>query len=404
MKYRVLVSLVFLLLVAACGAAEKSAAPDATLAPTDVSASAPATEPAATEEPGMAPTVASEPAATVTLIPTTKPAATEEPTAAPTDAVGQPVPSPTDSPSPGVTSEPTATAPPTPTEVPAATTTPQISGRAGFRDNLAVADQFVLELSGMPAPPAGQAYQGWLLGDDGTTINLGMLGLNPDGSFALQWNSPNSENLLGNYARFQVTLEPAAGSSSPAGKVVASGELAGKTLSAARRLFVKNVGEPATPLDTAFAQGLKAQSDVAAQHVQNAVNAAAIGALVEMQHHLEHTINILEGQAGPRYGDYTGDNRAENPGDGFGVIGYSGQIAQLVGEHQSVDNSFAEIQAQCAAIQDKAVEILGIQDVAAASAQLKELMAMANQLKAGPVASLYGAAQDAILFEISASP
>lgn len=404
MKLRIVIALLPFLLLIACGSAEETAVPEPTLAAAVEVTAAPAVQASATAEPAVAPADALAPEEEApTATPMTEAEATEAPTAA-DNAEEQPASSPTDPAAPEVTQEATATTPPEPTEAPAATVAPQISGSAGFRDSLGVADQFVVNLSALPAPPDGQTYQGWLVGDDGTIASIGVLDLNPDGSLAHEWTSQNGENLLGRYTRFQVTLEPAAGSASPTGQVMVSGGLEGVALDAARRLFVRNDGEPATPLGTAFALGLKAQSNAAAAHVQNAANAAAIGALAEMQHHLEHTVNILEGQAGPRHGDHTGDNTAENPGDGFGVVGYSSEIAQLLSDRQSVADHAATVRAQSTAIQDKALDIMGIQDIATASAQLAELMAMADQLKAGPVAGLYGAARDAISFEISASP
>ncbi len=371
MKYRVLVVLFPLLLATACGTAVESTAPDATQAPADAATSTPTAEAAATEESTLAPTDTPEPTDAATSTPTAEAAPTEAPAATPT---------------------------------PAPTTAPQTSGTAGFQDNLAMADQFVLNLSSVPAPPDGQAYQGWLVSDDGTTTSVGVVNLNPDGSAALEWNSPGSENLLGHHARFEITLEVAEGSTSPTGQAVLAGGLEGETLANARRLFVKNEGEPATPLDTALALGLGAQTDVAVQHVQNAVNAAAIGALPEMRIHMEHVVNIIEGAAGPRFGDHDGNGVAENPGDGFGVIGYSSQIAQALSDQQSVAAAAVEVETQSATIQDKALEILTLEDLATATAQLAELSALADQLKAGPIADLYGAAQDAIHFEVSTSP
>lgn len=327
---------------------------------------------------------------TATLAPTDS--AAPSPTAE-TEQVDLPASTPTPAP-------PTATATTAATPTTPPTPAPRAGGTAGFRDNLAVADQFILNLNHVPRPPDGQAYQGWLVGDDGTTTSLGVLNLNPDGSLSLEWNSPGSENLLSRYARFQLTLEPTAGSPSPTGEVVLAGSLEGESLAAARRLFVRNEGEPGTPLNTAFALGLKAQTDVAVQHVQNAANAAAIGALPEMRVHLEHVINILEGAAGPRFGDYDGNGVAENPGDGFGVIGYSGQMARLLAAQAPVTSASADVQAQSAAIQDKCLEILAIQDMMVAASQLGELKTLADQLKTGPIASLYQAAQSAISFSV----
>jgi hypothetical protein len=281
---------------------------------------------------------------------------------------------------------------------------PRGGGVAHFRDKLATADLFTLQLSGLSAPTGDQVYRAWLLSDDNAVIDLGTLNVNPDGSAALEWNSPNGENLLSRYSRVQITLEPAAGSATPTGEVVAAGELQDEALTNARRLFVKNDGEPTTPLNTAYALGLGAQSDVAIQHVQNAVNAAAIGALPEMRMHLEHVVNILEGAAGPRFSDYDGNGTAENPGDGFGVIGYAAQIADLLQEHETVVTAAADVKTQVAAIQDKALQILKLEDRAAVTAQLAELKTLADRMGADAIAGLYQAAQGAISFQISAVP
>ena len=208
---------------------------------------------------------------------------------------------------------------PTPTSLPIPATLPS-GGVASFRDKLATADQFVLVMIGVAAPPSGQVYQGWLVGAEDATTTVGALAPGPDGRVTLEWNAPNSENLLGRYSRFQITLEQSAAKAKPAGKVVFSGALEGKALTNARQVLVRNSGQPATPLNTAFALGLESQASMAAQHVQNAVNADAIGARDEMRVHLEHIVNILEGARGPRFGDHDGSGRAEDPGDGFGVL------------------------------------------------------------------------------------
>ena len=365
MKYRLWIVLIPLLLAVSCGPA-----PEATAPPTVI------VEAEATQPP--APTATPEPAIPT---PTAEASQADPPTAAPTEPPARTPTAPT-----------TAAATPTPV--------PEAGGTAGFRDNLAIADQFVLNLTGVPTPPDGQAYQGWLVGDDGTTLSIGVLSLNPDGAVALEWNSPTGENLLARYARFEVTLEATEGIPSQTGQVVLAGGLGGETLAKARRTFVKNEGEPATPLDTALALGLNAQTDIAVRHVENAVNAAAIGALPEMRIHLEHVVNIIEGAAGPRFSDYDGNGVAENPGDGFGVIGYSSQIAQLLGDQRSVVTAATEVQTQGAAIQDKSLEIITLEDLATATAQLAELKAMADQLKAGPAIDLYRSAQDAASFMV----
>jgi hypothetical protein len=397
MKYsRASIFLILFLLLVSCGPTpEATVLPESAATPEQATSLAPTDTPVPTAT--LAPTVTPVPTATPESVqpaaptPTTETSQADLPTSTPMEA---PTPTPTTVPP---TATPTTAATPTPGLTPA----PQAGGVAGFRDNLAVADQFILNLTDVSMPAEGQVYQGWLVGDDGATTSVGVLNLSPDGSVSLEWNSPASENLLSRYVRFQVTLEPSGGSPSPTGQVVLVGGLEGQKLTNARRLFVRNGGEPATPLDTAFALGLRSQTDVAVQHVQNAANAAAIGALPEMRFHLEHVVNILEGAAGPRFGDHDGNGVAENPGDGFGVIGYSSQIAQLFSDQPPVTSAASDVQAQSAVIEDKCLEILTIQDMAAAAAQLGELKALADQLKAGPMTSLYQAAQGAISFSVS---
>jgi hypothetical protein len=356
MRREGLLALVLLLALGACGPAAQPPSP---------------TAPAASKAPAsIAPSATAQPATTLPSI--TAPAPAESPASIPS------------------------------AETPAPQPVLEAGGVAHFRDKLATADLFTLQLSGLSAPVNDQVYQAWLLSDDGAVINLGVLSLNPDGSAVLEWNSPNGENLLSRYSRVQITLEPAAGSTTPVGEVTLAGELKDEALANARRLFVKNEGEPPTPRNTAFVPGLVAQSGVAIQHVQNAANAAAIGSLPEMRTHLEHIVNILEGAAGPRFGDYDGSGTAENPGDGFGVIGYAAQIAELLQDHEAVGAAAADVKAQSAAIQDKSLQILQLEDRAAITAQLAELKVSADRLGANAIAGLYQAAQDAVGFQITA--
>jgi hypothetical protein len=372
MNSRKLIIFILLLLLVACGSGQDEEA-TATPGGETVATAVPVDAGVDQEEP----TEPAPPEATAGAEPTEMPQA--EPTTE-TESEATPVPDPTSVPEPPAT---------------------EASGRAGFQDNLAVADRFVLELSGISAPPDGQVFQGWLIGDDGTVISIGQLSVSAAGEVELAWNSPDSENLISRVSQFQVTLEPVAGSENPTGQLLLAGELAGDALDSARRLFVNNEEEPATPRDIAFAVGLIAQTGVALQHVQNAINAAAIGALPEMRSHLEHVVNILEGATGPRFGDHNGNGNAENPGDGFGVLGYTEQIASLLGHQPSVVDAAASVQVQGAVIQDMCLEILGLQDAAAANEQLGDLKELADQFLADSISGLYQATQSAVSFEFT---
>jgi hypothetical protein len=249
----------------------------------------------------------------------------------------------------------------------------------------------------------GSVYEGWLIADDGVTeISTGVFEVSPDGSVDYTWSSPTGENLIAKYAGFAITIEPANDSDpNPSTQVAYRGTAAPDILTAARRVFALNDGEPATPRNVSFGQGLLAQSQVARDHIFNAFNAAAIGALGEMHIHAEHVINIIEGTAGPRYSDYNGDGRAENPGDGFGTLAYARQIGTLL---PSVSADLGDIERLLISIQDKGIEIAAAPDLASAQPLLDEFKAMAEQLVNVTAPAYYAAAQAATSYALMPTP
>lgn len=290
-----------------------------------------------------------------------------------------------------------------PTAVPAADPVEPVSigGRGSFEDNFATADRFVLSLQGIEPPPAEQMLVGWLTAADGSFANIGVVKPEADGSFNLSWNSPSSENLISRYHGFQMTVESDGSGAAPVGPVVLAGGLDDASAAAAVRLFVRNDGQPATPLNTALAIGMRGQSDVALQHIRNASNASAIGAQAEMRAHLEHVINILEGSSGSRFGDHDGAGGAQNPGDGFGVNGYINQISQLLPDQPALASAAAAALAQTAAIEDEAIDMLGSTDSSQMSGMLETLKTLADQLQSDGILGMYQAAQQAIGFDIT---
>ncbi|MFQ5577703.1 MAG: hypothetical protein ACE5G8_12040 [Anaerolineae bacterium] len=320
--------------------------------------------------------------------PTALPATdTAPPAAAAAAATNTAPPAATATPPPDVSA---ATAPPaTPVPTPAASPAPQ--GQAHFEDNLGLSDRLVVAAQNLPAPSAG-AYVAWAQ-FEGSWQNLGTLQSQADGSAVLNWNSPHSENLLTTLQRVQITREENPGTAQPAGEVILHGELTPGQVVSAQRLFIQNREEPVTPKDTAYAQGLRAQAEVAAQHVQNAANAAAIGALPEAHLHLEHVINVLEGAEGERFGDHTGDGVAQNPGDGFGVRRYAGQIHLLLGRDMPAEQL---VQQTIGEVEDMCLQIIALDDAEAVRAQLQILQDHTTAMQEQAVEALYRQAQQAI--------
>jgi len=270
--------------------------------------------------------------------------------------------------------------------------------QAGFGSRFAEGDLFSIAMEGLPQPPAGQTYQAWLLKDDGSPFALGIVPVAQDGTVRFEWVSPTGENLLNTYRRFQITLEGDQPSAAPQGRVFYFGGLEPEAWAMAQTLFVKNNREPVTPLNTALVPGLRAQLDVAIQHIHNAENAAQIGALAEMRNHLEHTINILEGSGGARFKDYNGDGAAQNPGDGFGTRAYARETAALLNTPEA-RAAAQKLDAAIIAIQDRCEAIIALQDLAEAKAGLAEIetvLAQAND----DAAALMDLAAHAIWFPV----
>ena len=375
------IALIALVVLSACGGgASDEAPPTATEVATEVATQAPT--PPTTDIPVVEPTEAS-------VQPT-------EPSAAPTAT-----PEPTNPPEPTATVAATAIDTPVPVQATATPTpAPAFEGRVSFRDSLAVADQMVLTMRGVDPPPDGFVYEGWLIADDGVTeVSSGIFEVAADGSVDYVWISPTGDNLIALYASFAVTIEPASDSDpGPSNELAFRGAADPGTLAAARRVFAANDGEPATPRNVSFGQGLLAQSQLAKEHTFSAFNAAAIGAQGEMHAHSEHVINIIEGTAGRRFADYTGDGRAENPGDGFGALTYARQIAALL---PGASGDLSRIESLLINIQDVAEKIAASADVPSAQALLDEFKGLGDQLVNEVAPDFYAAAQAAVGYPIA---
>jgi hypothetical protein len=262
-------------------------------------------------------------------------------------------------------------------------------GTAVFGDRLATADEFSLHMSGVADLSGNHSYQGWLVGSDGRSfLSLGSLQPAPDGSLSFRWDSPTSENLLGHYVSFQATVEAGTSGAEPRGSIAFSGSLS----ASGRSLFGPGVSSPSP-----VAVGMKQQTDLAVEHGGMAIAAQEIKARDEMRAHLEHVINILEGQKGKRFGDYLGTGVPQNPGDGYGVQAYEKEVFEYLGKYaaatadlERLDESF---RTDLKSVEDACLAALSLTDVTKASQLMQDLKLRLAALQGGSVAELYRAAQ-----------
>src|SRR5207249_1892703 len=69
-----------------------------------------------------------------------------------------------------------------------------------------------------------------------------------------------------------------------------------------------------------FALSLKNETQEMERHARLLVQSQAVGDLPGVRRHAEHIFNLVVGARGENFGDLDGDGRAQNAGDGFGLL------------------------------------------------------------------------------------
>ena len=250
---------------------------------------------------------------TETSTPTTKPAATTEPAATDIPAV---VTDPTESaPEPTVrpTEEPNTETPQTAVSIPF--DIPNRFGGLRFTDNGDTRlGTLTLQLNRVPLPPTDFHYELWLETAEGVMQNVGALQVKNGRVFT---TTSLNKNLLRTTNRISISVEPDGTTTDDIkGDIAFTGELPADFLGEIRQVLVDS-GDGVGLLDNALEQ-----TAVAAQHTGFSLDALAANNLTEAKQHLEHVVNILDGESGDRFGDVNLDGQPQNPGDGVGVRVY----------------------------------------------------------------------------------
>ncbi len=207
-----------------------------------------------------------------------------------------------------------------PTNLPPPGSSP--SGYAVFKD-----DSLTVQINDVEPPPAGFAYQAWLVGPDVDPLSLGLV--SPvDGQLAIAFQDPQGTSLLAIYSGLWISLEPNPDPDpGTAGEKVYSASVPEQVTAYAK--LVTEVDGPGN-LTAELLDGMAHQAVHFTSHRDLAVSSIDEGNLAGGKQHSEHVINILEGKSGPDYGDWNGDGRVENPGDDVGLIPYLQLLSDLV--------------------------------------------------------------------------
>ena len=187
-----------------------------------------------------------------------------------------------------------------------------LGGSVNFRDENALSDSLVVSLSDVPAPAAGTAYEGWLIGSSGK-VSVGILTVSTGGAINHTFVDPDGANLLASFSQFAISSEPVP-DPDPAtpGEILFSDVVPGGAFVHVGHLMVS---WPSNPDGKGIVVGLREQVGVGLVH---AILADDSTTLSDKLLHSHHVVNIIEGSAGANF-----DAGFGNPGDGFGVLNYA---------------------------------------------------------------------------------
>lgn len=251
---------------------------------------------------------------------------------------------------------PTDTPPPPPTPAPVVHVPVEV-GSLRFADEIARNDKVILALSGISPPGEGSVYQAWLQSANAGPLNLGVVTVSGD-AVDFTFVDPQGRNLLGLYDRVVVSLEPAGNTATtPSGAILFAGESAPAVMTHLRQVLAAS---PATPGGLALAEGAVGQAAVVVGHAALQQQSISEDNVPNLRLQAERLINILQGANGPDFGDNDGNGAVDNPGDGFGLAGEGGYIAQVVEQ--------ARLAAQAEGATDNVVLHAGHVEIAGANA------------------------------------
>ena len=189
---------------------------------------------------------------------------------------------------------------------------PTIANGAVISDAFALSDRINISMDSVTAPEDGTVYEGWVVSDDGAIkTSIGILEVS-GGAIEHEFISPTGENLVHNYDKVVITVEPVPDDDpGPSAVVLASDQIPGPAMAHIRHLLTN---WPAGA-DEGILTNLKTQLDTAIQHANLALNSTSLD---DVFAHTHHVINIIEGTDGPNYDASFGD-----PGDGLGVLAHA---------------------------------------------------------------------------------
>ena len=218
-------------------------------------------------------------------------------------------------------------------------------GTAVIWDDAALSDAITFTMTGVTSPAAGTAYEGWLVSDDGTVkLSTGIITVAADGSVDDTFDSSSEgntgQNLIHNYDKVLITVEPVPDSDpGPSGVVAFSAQIPAATMAHIRHLLTDWPEGTGVGILT----NLQTNLEGAIFHANLAKNSDTLDAKIPQTHHV---INAIEGDGGANYDIAFGDLA----GDSIGVLRHAADRSHA-GFAASTDVDDAALAAQAALVE-----------------------------------------------------
>ena len=192
-------------------------------------------------------------------------------------------------------------------------------GLLRFQDGSTQVDQVTFSSGNLPLPPEGSQYEAWLVEDNGETLfSIGIIQFDAEGRAALKFVDPNGRNLITFYHGMQITIEPAGDTNpNPSNEVAYAATLPPGGFSHVRHLLSEF---SATPNQTAFIRGLKADADLLEELSQGMLNAFDAGDEQNVNLHAEQMLNLIVGGQSDDHKDWDGNGIIADPSDSYGLL------------------------------------------------------------------------------------
>ena len=200
-----------------------------------------------------------------------------------------------------------------------------------FQDGTAIADQITVNAK-LANPPESTQYEVWLIDNSGEqSRSIGILAADENGTYSLTFVDPQSRNLLADYSRMEITVEPSPDNSpNPSGEVAYSSGIPRGALAHIRHLMVAT---DETPNKIGMIDGLKNNAILVNQSAEAMLSAYTGNQPQDIRSNAEALINLVVGNQDSSYVDWDANGTINDPGDGYGILVNGDQTGYIEGTH-----------------------------------------------------------------------